>query len=222
MPADSIQITAGPEVVKHLAVVGAVPGVAIVLAGARNGPGAGRLQSQAVGPRVQLTWQAPGSQTAGAAVDVAAGGAFTLLDGDDPDKFIRVSVCTDFLSPGVTESQVSLADVFDNGVSGPDVAAADAAAGQTTVLVLTLLNVSDGAITWLKVWLDATDESLDVSGDGTTWSAPTAESGAVLLAEDLPASECSAVYLRRTIAADAAFDPSVLNLVHFSFNTLDP
>ena len=73
-------------------------GVEIVLVGGLNGLGRGVLYYDGSG---NLSWQAPGSSTAGAEVDVSAGGSFVVYDGENLDKWLEVSVTAGSLPGGM-------------------------------------------------------------------------------------------------------------------------
>ena len=91
MSADALHVTVDTVEVRHLAVVGTLPGVVPLLASARNGPGIGLMQSEG-DDGTWLSWRAPGSTLYGTAVHCSPDGTFLLCDGEDPDKWIRVDV----------------------------------------------------------------------------------------------------------------------------------
>jgi hypothetical protein len=216
MQPDALQILAGAVEVRSLMAVGAIPGVAPLLAGGGNGPGMGRLSSSGNG---RLTWQAPGSSKPGSPVVVSAGGQFALGDGVDPQRWLRVGVYAAYLEPAAAEAAVQLGDVFDNAVGGPDVTAAQAAAGDVQTVTLTLSNAGSSGLSQLRAWIDPACTGLTISADGSTFSAPTTE-GTALLLPDLEAGGSMAFYLRRTISPGAQSAASVLNLLNFSYSSV--
>ncbi len=78
-----------------------ISGITVNYVSPENGAGTGTLAYTASG--TTLTWKAPGSSTAGAAVNVGAGGNFLLSDGVDTTKKIRVVVTAGSL-PGSNTS----------------------------------------------------------------------------------------------------------------------
>ena len=212
--ADVLRIELAGVEVQHLATVGAVPGTAILLAAARNGPGEGRLRTNASGTAVQ--WRAPGSIVWGTAVSVPADGEYLLCDGEDRDKFVRIAAWPAHLQAG-QEAEVQLRDVYSNAIAHDDVAAEEAATGDLTVYSLTLRNAGDSALRHLLCWLDAATTVLEISADGAAWVCPTAVGNALELG-DLAAGAATTLYLRRTIATGAASDAAVLTHLHFRFD----
>jgi hypothetical protein len=212
MSAAILQILVADTEVRNLAAVGTLPGVAVVAAAGRNGPGTGRLRSYRDG--TWLAWQAPGSASYGVAVACAADGSYVLEDGDDPDRWLRVQVYRAHLVPGPAEDLVHLRDVFSNAIGGAAVSAADAIAGRVDTVELTL--VAQQPAGELRVWLAEASAGLELSADGLSWSAPTTEETALALGS-LLAGQSRPLFLRRTIPAAAASTPALLNLVHLSF-----
>lgn len=215
--ADSLKLSVSGAETRMLHAIGAIPGVRIAHAAARNGPGTGRLRS--TGDGRSLSWMAPGSSAWGAAVPVGDGMAM-LEDGEDRDKFVRVETYADYLvTAAPQETTVLLADVWNNDIGSDDLSAAEATAGDVETYTVTLTNQSGLAITRLKCWLDAATADLEISDDGAAWVAPTGEGSALALADLIPGAT-DTLHVRRTIGAASHSDPDILNLLHFSFEGL--
>jgi hypothetical protein len=214
--ADSLRLKVDSTEIEQLARIGTIPGVVVERAAARNGPGYGRLRSTILGRH--LRWQAPGSTSFGQPIDVSLGGDFLVEDGDDPNKFLRLTVTLCHLF-GPTESRVLLGDLYENEVGHDDVLADEAAAGDVTIYSITLENANNVVLSHLKAWLDAATENLEISDDQISWVAPTSEAAALKL-PDLGAGASDVLYLRRTIGAGTDCDPDVLTHLHFSFCAL--
>lgn len=134
-----------------------------------NEPGTAYLDADTT---TSLKFKAPGSASYGASVTIANGETKIVEDGDDPNKYIRVTrTTTDNLTGTAT---LTLTDVINNVFGLDDVSSAEAAAGDTNRRCIALRNVSTTAIANLKVWLaslgtDATADGgqLPASGAGT-------------------------------------------------------
>ena len=212
MNADALRIEVDSVEVHHLTMVGTVPGVVPLLAAARNGSGIGKLLCG--DPGTLLSWRAPGSETFGDAFDCSTDGTYVLCDGEDPDKWIRVSVRDEYAVAG-SQADVLLADVYNNAIGGEDVTEEEAEAGCQTVWNLTLRNAGDEAISAVLVWCGAgCDPGTELSVDGTQWSRPTTEAEGVYIAQ-LDAGETAPLHVRRTIGAGETCDPK--RLVHLDF-----
>jgi hypothetical protein len=212
--ADALRIESGGSEVHHLSWIGTLPGVEILAVAAINGPGAGRLLASADGESLQ--WRAPGSSTAGAAVDVSAGGTFLLEDGDDSDAWLRIEVTAASLDENATEAVVHLDDRYGNAVASDDVSAAEASAGDVETYTLTLANDSGLSITSVTVWIDSGVSGIEISDDGSTWVSPTTEGGGLSLGT-ITASGTDTLHVRRTIGSSTSYDPKVLTHLHASF-----
>ncbi|MBE3129171.1 MAG: hypothetical protein IMZ54_00445 [Acidobacteria bacterium] len=212
--ADTLGLTIAGVEVKHLAVVGTIPGVAPLLAAARNGPGTGALRWDASG----LCWKAPGSTAFGPPVLCTVDGEVLLCDGLDHDRWLRAWVAVAWLPAGTAEGPAYLSDVY-GAVAGVDVAAAEATAGDVLDYQITIENRGRNVLARVVCWLSAAAAGLEISADDATYAAPTTEATALALA-DMPAGATQTLYLRRTIAAEAAPDPAVLDLLHFAFDGL--
>lgn len=214
---DALRIEQAGVEVRHLVAAGAVPGTAILLAAARNGPGEGRLRTNAGGTAVQ--WRAPGSAAFGLAVSVPADGEYLLRDGQDVDKFVRIQAWPAHLQAG-REAEVQLRDVYSNAIAHDDLTAGEAAAGDTATYQITLRNAGSKTLVDLIAWLDAATANLAISADGIAWIAPTTADAGLAL-PDVAAGVSTTLHIRRTIAAGAASDPDVLNHLRFRFDVED-
>ena len=210
---DAILVESSAVEVLMAAAAGAIPGLVILATGGGNGPGAGTLRQDA-GTK-DVSWQAPGSATFGAPIDVAAGGSFVLEDGDDPDSWVRVSVSPTFQAAGAADALAQLQDVY-NRVGPDDITAAEATAGAVEVFTLDLTNQSGMEVVGLKAWLDPATVDLEISDDGAVWVTPTTEGTALALGNLLPAA-ADILHVRRTIGAASPSDVAVLNLIHLSW-----
>lgn len=215
--AAALWVTAAGSLVQHLVPVETLPGVVVVQAAARNGPGTGYLCS--LGDGREIAWRAPGSDRWGEAVDCTAGGTAVLRDGNDPDKWVRVAVFPIYLLPAPNQARVLLGDRYENAVGHDDVTAAEAAAGDLTAYELTLENRNTAGLGNVRAWLDPSVAGLELSVDGGGYSTPTTEETALELA-DIPPGESITLYLRRAIGVAAVSDPDIVNLLHLSFSTV--
>jgi len=84
---------------------------------------------------------------------------------------------------------------------------------------VTLQNDSNVTLSRLVVWIDASTEGLKISDDGAAWVSPTTEAAGLSLPDLLPGAT-DTLHIRRTVAAGAASDPDVLNLLQFRFDGL--
>jgi hypothetical protein len=218
MNADALRLEISGVELHHLAAVGAAPGVAAIMPGARNGPGTGWLRTSGAGN--VLAWRAPGSATYGQEVTCDADGQYVLGDGEDVDKFVRVQVWQNWLNrPG--EFPIHLRDVYNNSVALDDVTAAEAAAGKVDVWTIGLRNAGQEPLENVRMWLDpAGDANMALSLDGETWSQATTESAGLWVGPLLAPNGTAPVWLRRTIAAGAASTPKRLVHFHVSFDTV--
>ena len=197
--------------------VGAIPGVAVLVAAGRNGPGMARLRCDVDGR--SLRWQAPGSTTFGLPQTVTADGQYVLEDGADLDKWARVAVYTAFLPPKGSEAVVLLGDVYGNGVSSDDVDAAEALAGDVEVYTISLKNISTQALANVRAWIGIGITGIEISSDGTNWFAPDYESHVDTRTWSTIAPGASqTLSVRRTIAAASSFDPDILTVLEFAWD----
>ena len=210
--ADALRLEYSATEVAHLDVVGTIPGVVPIAVAARCGVGTARIRSRAAG----IAFKAPGSATWGPAVDADADGSYLLEDGDDRDKWLRVTAYTAFLLTP-REGRILLADRFNNPISSDNVSAAEASAGDVEDVELAVANDGSAYLSQVLAWIDAGVAGLQISPNGADWSAPTTEATALALADVPPAGDV-ALHVRRTIAASAPSDPDVLNHLHLSFS----
>lgn len=205
-------------------VVGALAGIAVLAAGARNGPGTGRIIASAGG---YLAWQAPNSATPGTPQPVSSiDGPYLLEDGDDVTKWIRVQVYNAFL-PTAGEARIFIADTYAVDVPGVGVGDIDAATAATGTLETTqfaLKNVSPVRVDNIKLWIDRSgvqSRGVTVSSDGITYVNPGSEvAGNVLLLGSLAPGASVSVWMQQTIAVAATFDPGRLNILQFGWDGL--
>lgn len=214
--ADSLRLKRLTVEIHHLLAVGSVPGVTPDAAGGRNGPGTGKMRSTEDG--TLLSWRAPGSSTFGTPIRVAADASYVLEDGDDSQKFLRVTVFTAYLiGPG--EADVTLKEAF-NALGPDDVPAPEASAGavEDTEYALANDHISNEAQD-VKVWLDAATVGLEISDDGITYVSPTSEGdGDVLTFASIASGASVPIFTRRTISSSAPSDTDVLNLVQWAWD----
>ena len=203
--ADALRLYASPGVeITHLRAVGTIPGVRILLAAARNGPGVGMLRYL----DGSLYWRAPGSATFGDAVAATVDGEYLVTDGEDAFKFVRCQAYADYLQE--RDGRVFLADRYQNAIGHDDVTAAEALAGSIETWQITARNESNVPLYHVSAWVDFETSGLELSANGVDWL------GGASLGDLSPAAEVT-LHLRRTIGAEAAYDPAVLNHVHFAF-----
>jgi hypothetical protein len=212
--ADSISVSAGAAAVRTLTARGTIPGVVVDAVAGLNGPGVGCLSYNAT--TETLAWRAPGSATFGEAVDASADGALLLEDGEDADKFCRVTVYADYLPASHYSADVALADRFHNGMIAADVTAAQASAGATLYRNLTITCANAAGLTALAAWLDEA-AALWIDDDGVTWEQPTTEETAVVVAASLAFEATATLGLKRVIPPSSSANPQVLDVVHLKF-----
>jgi hypothetical protein len=212
--ADAIRVKLNGVEIQHLTAVGALSGVYVQAIAARHGPGIGRLRNDGAG---KLSWQAPDSSTFGPAIPAGSDGAYLLEDGDDRNKWIRLQVHESHLNTRPAEEQVYLDELYANGPPHDDVSETEALLGHVETYQLDLMNESPFNVGDLRVWLDASTPSLEISDDGSSWVAPTDETGGLQFGE-LVAGYQARLYLRRTISAGAGSDPDILSKIHYAFS----
>lgn len=213
--ADSLEFTIGGTELEFLAIVGAVPGVWVTHVAAKNGAGSGRLRTWGDGS--EISWQAPGSSSAGRRKFIDQDAEYLLTDGDDPGKFIRIQVKPSFLASGPTASRVYLSRLFGSGVADDDVTSAEASAGITETYQITFENKSNAMVNNLVFWIDAATDDLEISDDGAAWVSPTTEATGLAFPQ-LAQGATDILHVRRTIGAASASDAGVLNDLHCRFD----
>lgn len=215
--ADSLRFYSETIEVRHLDLVGTIPGIRPLAVAARCGPGVARLRANASG--TAIAFRAPGSTIWGPWVAAPIDGEYLLPDGTDRDAWLRVYVHSAYLPARPAEAILHLADLFSNAIASADIDAAGAAAGDVETYTVGLVNESTTTLTRVLVWLDAIAENLELSPDGSTWSTPTDEAAGVILGDISPGGSIDC-HVRRTISPGSASDAGVLNLLHFAFNGL--
>lgn len=101
-------------------VVSGISGITINFVSPQNGTGSGTLAYLTAG--TTITWKAPGSATAGPAINIGAGGNFVLTDGADVTKTIRIVVVAGSLplsNQSVTPAIAAPGDVALTGLNSP-------------------------------------------------------------------------------------------------------
>jgi len=217
---DALRLKLAGVETESLIAVGTIPGVAVLAAGGRNGPGVGCLRAS--GDGTLLSWCAPGSNRFGSTTDCSVDGNHLLEDGRYPGKWLRVQVYNTYMNPGVAEAKVFLADVYNNGPGHDDLSAAEAAAGDIEDYTISLTNDSPMDILHVKAWLEVgTARIIEISSDDANYYSPTYEDHINTLSWARIASGASeTLYLRRTITAGADSDPGVLNHLQFAFDSI--
>jgi hypothetical protein len=211
-----VQLQQGGAEVQSFRVIGAVPGTVITDVAGRCTSGAGTLTcSNGV-----ISWQAPGSTTAGSGVAVPVDGNYLLKDGSEPSLWIKVQVYAAFLSTSA-QATVYLGDRYN--VLGPDdVSAANATAGIIETTQYTLNNVLTTPALNVKLWLDSAAggaATLSVSKDNVTYTSPHGEADTGALSwSSIAAGGSANVWIRRTIPAGAGYSPKVTNVVRWAWD----
>jgi len=212
--ADKVKVKVGGLEVISLRIAGTVGGVVPLMAAGMNGPGLGRLRY--VAADATLAWRAPFSLNYGAPVDVSADGIYVLTDGGDVDKWFRVEVVAACLPADDEEELVQLRDISNNDVASHDVTASESSEGDVEIWTFSVVNESTERVHDLRAWLATANSHLSLSANGSTWTGPNNEADGIALG-DLSPSETASLYVRRSIQASTASDPSVLAHVRFSY-----
>lgn len=195
--------------------LGALAGCRVVGVAGANGPGNGTLATDGNG---YLRWTAPGSLVDGDAVYAGAGGTVLLYDGDDPDKWIRLTVTAARLPAGPATAIVSLRAGLNVGCNDANVAW-DASFPVVTSVQLTLANQTPKALTTCKAWIDPDCDSLEISWDGVNWYSHTSESAAGPMgSQTIAASGTRTLYTRRTIGGGETPEPLRIVRIHIGFD----
>lgn len=209
MTSDQLQLTISAVPLVSLQAIGTLHGVRITAVAGLNGPGAGLLSIDADG---LVVWSPPGGAE-GAAVDVTAGGSFTIF-GADPNQWISISVEADYLALA-SQASVVLQDIYDGPLVGTDCTAAQAAAGNVQSWSVTLHNTSASRMIDVLVWLAEDATHWQLSADNATWSAP--DSSHFLPLPPIAAAGSGILYIRRSIVAGELSQAELLLLVHLEW-----
>ena len=213
MTPDQIQFQSSGSPLNTLLPIDTLPGVQILAVAALCGPGQGLLSIDAAG---NLSWTPPGG-AAGGAINVSAGGNFTLYDSAG-NAWLSVFVGGAYLALAA-QATVTLEDLFGGQLIDDDVTAAEASAGDVETWSIELANTSTSGIGSVVTWLDPeTYAGLEISLDGTTWSRPTTQS-AGLAVGTIAAAGSATIYLRRTVPAGAPSLADALVLLYASWST---
>jgi hypothetical protein len=194
------------------AVLGAPAGVRVLRAAGRNRPGTGRLTYRTDGEALLLAWQPPGDVPG---LDVPIDGASADLCGLDEDRWVQLEIYADFLQTYGDSAEVLLRDCYGAMPCDADVTAEDALAGQIEYSETLLVNNGDHRID-PYLWLDPATPDLEISVNGSSYSAPTDPSQALHMAP-IAAGGNGRIYFRRTIPAESPADPKVRNIVYIDF-----
>lgn len=205
--------------------------IEILEVGGGNGRGAGSLTALT---EDSLTWTPPNG-IPGAAVTLALGDEATLY-GFGGNGWIRVRRRSGL--PLVGPHTVKCIDLLNNGIGFDNVSSEDAIAGATHYRAVIGRNRLTVPITGIRIWLDAVDSAglalaYEVAVDGAmqtianettaplgvVWNTGTS-SGTGLVIPGLAPGAMFGLWIRRTIAADAAPMPSVLNHIHVEMDDL--
>jgi len=207
-----------------------IPGLSVTFASGANGAGVGTLTADEQG---SVRWTPPGGSP-GASTAIADGSE-VVVAGADPDKFVRVSRSTALALAGTTS--VQLMAIVNNVIGGSNFDGDEEAAGETKYRAVMLLNAGGGAITDLKVWQDAANESTRIAWEapssgtiqtiadeetapgGVSWNTGTSEGTGLTLASLADGAEYG-LWIERGVAADAGYNPFLETIIYYKF-TLD-
>lgn len=107
------------------------------------------------------------------------------------------------------EQTVYLTEIYTNQIALPDVTAEEAAAGDVSTFTRTLKNLSNVGLSQAIAWMDeATAVYIEISANGSDWSAPTSRGAAISLGT-VGAGETITLHIRRTIPANCPANPLV-------------
>jgi len=196
-----------------------IDGVWITAVSGRLDVGTGRMRSHSNGR--QLSWQAPGSSNAGEHVHCGVDAEYLLYDGDDDNAWVRVQVDVSELLPSPQDSQVYMADLYDNGLCPDDFDAGEAVAGALETNTLYLQNDGDAAVHQVAMWIDAaSDNTIVFRIGGGAWVSPADEASAEVVAETIAPGANVSVTVRVVIAAESPSDDDALCKLHAVFQAL--
>ncbi len=208
-----------------LAHFNSLPGVEILAVGGLNGPGHGSMRAGADG--AGLSWRAPNSPAYGAPIEFGGDVATRLLlDGQDSDKWVRVSVTRSRLPTGPTTADITLHDRWANEIGIEDLDASEATAGLVSTKTITLENqTANAGLVDSTNWLDpaAVAAGYEISFDNAAWHSPINEAEALagIGMRTIAASATAFLYLRRTVAAGTSADPRATAVVYCSWDDGD-
>lgn len=215
---DALRIKFGSVEVVHLVPTGTISGVAVELAAGKNGPGVGVLRNAGLVDGVgRISWRAPGSSTFGQTEFVSVDGSLLVHDGEDFDKWLRISVTIAFLATSEESAEVELSDVYENKIGSVDVIDSFAASGGTQTYTVGLFNAGNVILSDLRAWIQTPLDGLEISHNGSVWVDPTTEATALVLTPPAPGTT-KTFWFRRTIAVGAPSVVALLRQVQFSFN----
>jgi len=204
-----------------LRAVGTIPGVVVLAAAGRNGPGAGQLRSY--GDGALLSWRAPGSSFEGAPVTCAADGEYLLEDGAEANKWLRVHVYRAHLC-GPSQASVLLEDLYNNAIAITDIDGLAAEIGSDDEQWVDLHNINSVTLGNVRAWIDPDyswdgTDGLQIRKSGGAWKAPNAEDHPdVLIWDSLGPGQTVRLEGLRQYAAEAESDPGILARLHFGFD----
>lgn len=157
-----------------------IPGVSIDYASRANGvPGtqtgldAGGIGTLVAASANQLAYAAPGGQL-GPRVTLADGETYTIYDGSDASRFVRVTRSSSAALLGV--ASIEFHDQYGNAISMSDAANAESTAGGDRYRAVMLRGVSDAPIDDLTLYLNTLGAATAVAASG---SLPSSGSGTI-------------------------------------------
>jgi hypothetical protein len=216
--ADALRIESGGSAVKTLQSIRTVPGVDIMHVGGIHKPGLGMIRVSTDGNFLQ--YKAPGSSSWGVYAPIPADGDYLVLDGDDRNYFVRVTVHADYIIEQ-SESPVIIKDVYENELGYDDITNSEASSGHVDSYNVTLKNEGTWTITQLYAWINEAVSYMEISDNGISYVSPTGSakakpSSALSLANISPGDSIT-FHLKRTIPASTSYDPKVRTIIHWSF-----
>jgi len=150
-----------------VSIADAISGITVDFVSGANGTGDGSLAATGAS---ELKWTAPGGSQ-GDGVTIANGETKIVLDGTDPEKFVRVTrTSADALSGTAT---LTLTDTFNNLIGYDNVSAAERAAGDTEYRCLSFKVDAADDIMDLLAWLGTLGTARAVNADGVSTGADT-------------------------------------------------
>src|SRR3990172_8249572 len=174
--------------------------------GAADRKGRGRGQLQAEDDGKLLSWKAPRSTKFGPGVRISADGQYLLEDGDDPNQCLKMKVTYAYLPSTPMVQPVYLQDVPNVYLS--NIAASQAAAGNTVTLQYFMANSGTSLVHNVRVWIDAQTPYLSISDDNVIFVTPKTEAEALLMGI-LSGGANKNLWVKRTIPAGSEADGRV-------------